>query len=579
MLAEAVEGEVKAPAPQVQPRRAAAPSRGLFERLQGWVLFAAIDGRGAKRARASAPFAPRGSRGFFILAMIPGLLLLLATGVIFWRPLPSDPPALSTIPVDAPPQTPAEKKLIRNIGVLRDGIWEAKLAPWSSVPYKGLGRVSNPDVHAALDALRGEIAAFGAGIGDHAAPGIHRDAFFLSQIADFRARLHTIDGELHGMRSITAYHLGLLALWAGDAADAEPQFRSVIDIAAKTQPIDAEGRQRLDGIAASASYGLGLAEAARGSWKSAIADFDGALTAACRAAADGGSNTQADFGFALGDANLVALDTRSIRNDRLVALLHARGDETARTAITSPTCAQLQAPATAPSGDADAEARALSASLAVAGDTTLAANLELRAALTGDRDLVQQLNFDADGVSAEAAQAQTLARAIAGLEPASDAVAGDGVDKSALADLQKISVLKARLAAQLRNGTLSEPEADPTWTWSDPALFVDWKTATASALADSILAEAQGVARDNPELASALYGAVIDNRGWLPAVAVSDAWWRLNTGTSLGFVATMLAVAAALTLALLLLLRRWRETYRTTFESYHHSDRLRAPES
>ena len=238
----------------------------------------------------------------------------------------------------------------------------------------------------------------------------------------------------------------------------------------------------------------------------------------------------------------------------------------------------MQAPAAAPSGDADAEARALSTALAVAGDPTLAANLELRAALMGNRDLVQQLNFDADGVGAEAAQAQTLARAIAGLEPAGDAVTGDGVDKSALADLQKISVLKARLAAQLRNGTLSEPEADAAWTWSDPELFVDWKKATASALADSILAEAQDVTRDNPELAAALYGVVIDNRGWLPAVAVSDAWWRLNTGTSLGFVATMLALAAALTLVLMLLLRRWRETYRTTFESYHHGDRLRAPE-
>jgi hypothetical protein len=381
------------------------------------------------------------------------------------------------------------------------------------------------------------------------------------------------------VRSITAYHLGLLALWAGDAADAAPQFESVAAIAQKTEPLDDEGRQRLDGIAASASYGLGLADAARGTWKKAIGEFDAALTAACRAAADGQSSAT-DTGLVLGRANLVPLDTRAIRNDRLIALLHARndGDEQGRIAATDPTCAQLLAPAAgAASGDADAEARALFSSLAIAGDPTLAANLQLRAALMGDRDVVQQLAFEGGDASAEALQAQSLARAIAGLDPQGDAGTG-GVDKSALSDLQHLSVLKARLNAQLQNATLSEPESDPTWNWSNPVLLRDWKKGTGAALAAALLARAGEVQADKPGLAAALYGVVIDNRGWLPATAVTDAWWRLNTGISLTFALAMLALAAAMTAVLVLILRRWRQTYRTTFESYHRDDRIHAPE-
>jgi hypothetical protein len=435
-----------------------------------------------------------------------------------------------------------------------------------------MARVSNPDVHTALASLLGEITAFGEAIGNRSPPGTHRDHVFLAQVADLRQRLSVIDAKLGGVRSITAYHLGLLALWAGDAADAEPQFASVVAIARKTAPVDDVGRQRLDGIEASAAYGLGLAEAGRGLWQKAIGDFDAALTASCRAAADGKLNTQADLGYALGRANLVTLDTRAIRNDRLIALLHARGG----VAVTSPTCGQLLSPAgSAPSGDADAEARALFASLSIAGDPTLAANLQLRAALMGERDVVQQLSFD--GADAELLQAQSLARTIAGLDPAADSGA-DGVDRSALADLQKLSILKSRLAAQLRNGTLAEPDSDPAWNWSDPALFHDWKKATAAAIATELLAKADSVRHDNPGLAAALYGAVIDNRSWLPGTDVFDAWWRLNTGTSLAFVFAMLALAAAITGVLLLVLNRWRQTYRTTFESWHHSDRLRAPE-
>ncbi len=570
MLAEAA--GVKSPPPQTPAKRIAAPSRGLLERARGWLLFTAIDGRSKPRARANAPFAPRSPRGFIILAMVPGIVLLLVAAMIFWRPVSADPDMLSVIPIDAPAQTPVERKLIQNIGVLREGIWEARLPPWSDVPVKGMARVSNPDVHAALESLLGEIAAFGEAIGNRSPPGVHRDRVFLGQIADLRQRLSAIDAKLGGVRSITAYHLGLLALWAGDAADAEPQFSSVVAIARKTAPVDDVGRQRLDGIEASAAYGLGLAEAGRGLWQKAIGDFDAALTASCRAAVDGKMNTQADFGYALGRANLVTLDTRAIRNDRLIALLHERGG----VAITSPTCGQLLSPAGgAPTGDAEAEARALFASLAAAGDPTLAVNLQLRAALMGERDVVQQLSFD--GADAELLQAQFLARAIAGLEQAGDTDAA-GVDKSALADLQKLSVLKSKLAAQLRNGTLSEPESDPAWNWSDPTLFRDWKNAAAAAIAAELLAKAEDVRRANPGLAAALYGVVIDNRGWLPGADVFDAWWRLNTGTSLAFVLAMLAVAAAITGVLLMVLRRWRRTYRTTFESWHHSDRLRAPE-
>jgi hypothetical protein len=570
MLAEAAEDSgVKAPPPQTPSKRRVASSRGLLDRVQGWLLFTAIDGRSVSRARANAPFEPRGSRGFVLLALVPGLLLLIATGVIFWRPILAEPDVLSTIPVDAPSQTPVERKLIGNIAMLRDGIWEAKLPPWSDVPLKGMARVSNPEVHADLVALLAEIRNFGDAIADHAPPNAHRDPVFLGQVADLRQRLGVIDGKLGGVRAVTAYHLGLLSLWAGDSADAEPQFASALDIARKTEPLDDVGKQRLDGIEASAAYGHGLAEAGRGLWQQAIADFDAALTASCRAAADSNNNMQGDTGFALGRANLVALDTRSIRNDRLIAMLHVK-----TAAVTSPSCGQLLSPSkTAPSGDADAEARALFAASSAAGDPTLAANLQLRAALMGARDTVQQLAFD--GGDAELGQAQALARAIAGLDPATDA---RGVDKSALADLQKISVLKARLAAQLRNGTLSEPENDPAWNWSDPSLFRAWKTATASALASELLGAADTARDDNPGLAAALYGVVLDNKSWLPGTAVFDAWWRLNTGTSLSFVLTMLLVAAAITGLLLLFLLRWRQTYRTAFESWHHSDRMRAPE-
>ncbi|MEI9886285.1 MAG: hypothetical protein WDN08_07230 [Rhizomicrobium sp.] len=568
MLAEAAQDRVKVPPAQ----RAAAQRRGLLERVKGWVLFTAVDGRGEKRARLNAPFEPRDRRGVVLLALIPGVLLLLATGAIFLRPLTAEPDALATIPVAVPAQTEVERKLIGKIVLLRDGLWEARLPPWSAVPFKGMARVSNPEVHAALDTLLGEITAFGAAIGNRAPPGIHRDRVFLGQVADFRARLHAIEVKLGGVRSVTAYHLGLLALWAGDAADAEPQFAGALAVARSAQPLDDAGRQRLDGIEASAAYGLGLAEAARGAWQNAIGDFDAALTASCRAAALG--KTQADFGFALGPANLVPLDTSSVRNDRLVALIGARnsGDGAARGAIVSPTCRQLLSPSkAAPRGDADAEARALFSSLSVADDPILAANLQLRAALMGERDVVQRLAFD--GADAEAMQAQALARAVAGLE-----AADGGVDKSALADLQKLGILKSKLAADLGNGALVEPESDPAWSWSDPTLFMAWKNAVARVLAAELLGRADEVRDGNPGLAVALYDVVLDNRGWLSDADVFDAWWRLNTGTSLAFVLAMLGVAAALTIILLLALRRWRQTYRTTFESHHHDDRVRAPE-
>lgn len=569
MLAEAVEDGVKSPP---QARRAAAPRRGLVERVRAWLAFTALDGRSAPRAAANAPFEPRGMQGFVLLALVPGLLLLLAVGTIFWRPLTAEPDSLSTIPVDVPAQTDVERSLVHNIAVLREGLWEARLPPWSDLPSKGLGRISNPQMHAELASLIGEIAALGASIANRAPPGVHRDRVIVGQIVDLQNRLRAMDSRLGGTRSVIAYHLGLLALWAGDAGDAEPQFASALAIVHNTQPLDDVGRHRLDGIEASSSYGLGLAEAGRGLWARAIADFDVALAAACRAASEGGSN--AGFGFVLGRPELVALDTRSIRNDRLIALLRARnlGDEAGRAAVTSPSCAQLQNPSrSAPSGDADAEARALFTALPAGGDTTLAANLQMRAALMGERDVVQRLSFE--GADAESMQAQALAHAIAGFEATDNAV-----DKSALADLQKLSVLRSKLAAQIANGTLSEPENDPAWVWSDPGLFVAWKTAVGAGVADELLAKADNVRDANPGLASALYGVVLDNRAWLSSTSVFDAWWRLNTGTSLDFVLTMLALAAGLSAALLLLLHRWRATYRTTFESYHHEDRLRAPE-
>lgn len=578
MLAEAIDDGVKTPPPappKAKARRKAASTRGLFDRFTGWTVFQGVDGRSEKRARTNGPFDPRSPRGIIGLALVPGVLLFAVTMALAWNPVSAEPDVLSTIPVDVPAQTSVERRLIQNIGVLREGIWEAKLPPWLVVPSKGMARVSNPDVHEALERLFTDLRNFGDPIGYRAPPGVRRDRVFLSQVSDLRQRLRVIDAQLGGVRSITAYHLGLLSLWAGDAAGAESQFQSVVDIARKTEPLDDEGQQRLDGIEASAAYGLGLAQAARGLWKPAIASFDSALLASCRAAVDSKTNTQADFGYVLNRDNLVALDTRAIRNDRLVALLRARnaGDDAARTAVTSPTCAQLINPAGAPRGDADAEARALFSSLAIVGDPVFAANLQLRAALLGERDVVQQLTFD--DASADIMQAQSLARAIVGL----DGIGGaNNVDKSALADLQKISVLKSRLGSQLQSGTLSEPEADPAWMWSDPELFVNWKSGVGSALAASLLARADGLTEHNPSLAAALYGVVIENRSWLPTVSVSDAWWRLNTGTSLAFVMWMLAISAAISGIVFLFLWRWRQTYRSTFESYHHDDRINAPE-
>ena len=575
MLADAVEDAAKSPQP-ARARAANGRSRALVDRIKAFLLFEAIDGRAADSARANGSFSLRRSRGLVLLAGMPGLLLLLAGGALSWHPLPGDPDTLSSIPVQPPSQTAIETKLIQRIGILREGIWEARLPPWASVPAKGLARVRNPEVHLKLEALLREIAGFGDAIADRGPPGVRRDRVFLGQIADLHARLKVIDAQLGGVRSMTAYHLGLLALWAGDAADAEPQFESVVQIAGRTEPLDDEGRRRMDGIAAGASYGLGLADAGRGLWKKAIGEFDAALTAACRATADG----EADTGFVLGRTSLVPLDTRAIRNDRLVALIHARndGDTAASTAATSPTCSQLLAPAAgAGRGDADAEARALSSTLSIAGDPTLAANIQMREALLGDRDAVQQLSFDGTDASAEALQAQSMARAIAGLDPIGESGLGD-LDKTALSDLQHLSVLNARLGAQLKNATLSEPESDPTWNWSDPALFHDWKKSVGAALAASLLARAGELEADNPGVAAALYNVVIDNRSWMPTAAVTDAWWRLNTGISLDFALVLLAMATALTVGLFLILRRWRETYRTTFESYHHDDRLHAPE-
>lgn len=566
MLAEAIQDGVKQPP---KARRSPARSRGWFDRLRGFVLFEAIDGRADKVANANGTFEDRRWRGLCAAALVPGVVVLATAVAIAWHPLTADPDTLSTIAVAAPSQTPAEKNLIGRITLLREGLWEARLTPWEEIPSKGMARVSNGEMHTALAVLVGEITTFGESVGNRAPPGVQRDRVFLAQIADYRARLKEIGDKLGGGRTIIAYHLGLLALWAGDDADAEPQFQSVLEIAQRTPSIDAVGRQRLDGLQASANYGLGLAQAARGDWKQAIADFDASLGAACRASADG----PGDSGFQLTADDLVALDTRAVRNDRLVALVRGRGNDDLR-AVTSPTCAQLMAPSkNAPTGDADAEARALFASLAVDGDPVLAANLALRAALMGERDTVQRLSLATGDVPSDVAQAQTLARAIAGLE--TDA---GGIDRSALNDLQHLSALKARLDVQLKNGSLSEPESDPTWNWSDPSLFGKWKAATASALAQAILAQASDATQDNPGLAAALYNVVLDNRGWMPASAVTDAWWRLNTGMSLGFALWTLAIAGALSGVLFLVLRRWRETYRTTFESWHHDDRLHAPE-
>ena len=547
-------------------------SRGLFYRLRSWVMFVAIDGRAEQRARSNAPFEPRSARAFVLLALVPGLFLLLLAAALFWRPLSAEPETLSTIPIDVPAQTAVERRLIQNIVLLREGIWEARLPAWSVLPSKGMARVSNTDIHAPMAALLSDIASFGETFASRATPGAHRDRVFLGQVSDLRAQLRAFDTKLGGVRSVTAYHLGLLALWAGDAADAEPQFQSVIAIAQKTEPLDDVGRQRLAGLEAAAAYGLGLAQAGRGQWRTAMASFDSALTAACRAAAL--NNIQADFGFTLNAANLVPLDTRSIRNDRLVALLAARNssDETARLAVTNPSCAQLLSPSKyAPSGDADAEARSLFNTLSVAGDPILAANLQLRAALMGDRDVVQRLAFD--NGDAEAAQAQSLARAVSGIEQSDNSV-----DKSALADLQKLSQLKSQLAAGLGNGTLAEPESDPAWNWSDPTVFMDWKNSVASVLAAELLAKAEDVRAGNPGLAAALYGLVLDNSAWFSTSDVVDAWWRLNTGISLAFALSLLAMAAALSAGCALILSAWRKTYRTTFESYHHDDRVRAPE-
>ena len=567
MLADAIQDGVKAPA---KPQRSRAPTRGMFDRLRGLVLFEAIDGRDHRTANANGAFERRSARGLYAAALIPGVLLFLAAGAFAWHPLNADPDTLTTLAVSAPSQTPAEKNVIGKIALLREGIWEARLTPWEEIPSRGMARVSNDEMHGALAELIGQITTFGQTVGDRAPPGIVRDRVFLAQIADYRTQLKAIEAKLGMGRSILAYHFGLLALWAGDAADAEPQFQNVLEIAQRTQPIDAVGRQRLDGLQASAHYGLGLAAAARHDWGKAIADFDASLLAACRASADG----PGDSGFKLTSANLVALDTRAVRNDRLIALVRGRADNDLR-AVTSPSCAQLMSPPAkaATSGDADAEARALFASLAIDGDPVLAANLELRAALMGERDTVQRLNFDGTDATADVMQAQSLARAIAGL----DTEAG-GVDRSALTDLQHLSALKTRLDNQLRAGSLSEPASDPTWNWSDPSLFGKWKAAVASSLASTILSQAADATQDNPGLAAALYNVVLDNRGWMPASAVTDAWWRLNTGMSLGFALWMLAIASALSAVLFLILRRWRQTYRTTFESWHHEDRLHAPE-
>ncbi|MBL6853277.1 MAG: hypothetical protein ISS15_14855 [Alphaproteobacteria bacterium] len=566
MLAEAIQDGVKAPAKR---RRRAAPSRGLFDRLRGFVLFEAVDGRGTKAANTNGPFEERRSLGLYVAAAIPGLVLLATAGALAWHPLKADPDTLTTIAISAPSQTPVERKLIGKVALLREGLWEARLTPWEEIPSKGMARVSNGDMHEALADLIGEITTFGQTVDDRAPPGIVRDRVFLAQIADYRSQLKAIEAKLGTGRSIIVYHLGLLALWAGDAADAEPQFQSLLEIAQRTEAIDAVGRQRLDGLQASANYGLGLAAAARHDWSRAITDFDASLGAACRASADG----PGDSGFKLTTANLVALDTRAVRNDRLIALVRGRSDDDLH-AITSPTCAQLMAPAkAAPTGDADVEARALFGSLAIDGDPVLAANLELRAALMGERDTVQRLYFDGAGASADVMQAQSLARAVAGL----DTEAG-GVDRSALTDIQHLSALKARLDNELRGGSLSEPESDPTWNWSDPSLFGKWKAAVGASLAGALLAQAADAAHDNPGLAAALYNVVLDNSSWMPASSVTDAWWRVNTGMSLGFALWMLAISASLSGVLFLILKRWRETYRTTFESWHHEDRLHAPE-
>ena len=251
--------------------------------------------------------------------------------------------------------------------------------------------MSDPEVHAALASLLSEIANFGDAIADRAAPNVRRDPVFLGQGAELRQRLGVVDSKLGGVRSITAYHLGLLALWAGDAADAEPQFASVVSIAQQTAPLDDVGRRRLAKTVDVRGLRSGPGSGGARPMAKGHCDFDLALTASCRAAADDKTNRQADYGFILGRANLVALDTRAIRNDRLIALLNARNSGDGRVAVTSPNLQQLAMPAKgAASGDADAEARALFASLSVAGDPTLAANLQLRAALMGERDVVQR---------------------------------------------------------------------------------------------------------------------------------------------------------------------------------------------
>ncbi len=170
MLAEAA--GVKSPPPQTPAKRIAAPSRGLLERAKGWLLFTAIDGRNESRARANAPFAPRNPRGFVLLAMVPGILLLLATAAIFWRPIAADPDMLSSIPIDTPAQTPVERKLIRNIALLREGIWEARLPPWSEIRSRAWRASAIPRCMPRSRRCSARSPAFGETIGDRSPPGV-----------------------------------------------------------------------------------------------------------------------------------------------------------------------------------------------------------------------------------------------------------------------------------------------------------------------------------------------------------------------------------------------------------------------
>jgi hypothetical protein len=566
--------------------RAAKTKQKLQLSLLGLFIHSLIDGRPDDVTLDNGSFDARSRWKFLLWAAAPGLFLL-ALGLALAMPAPfwSTSEPLTNLPIAARQLTSVERDLIGTNSTLRGGVWEAVLLPWSMIPADGMSKIGDPGRWEKADEFRKSITAAGESIEFHAPLGqgidnarrtsllALRQSFTTDRIdvtVPISANVPVIDMK----RPIGSYHFALLSLWAGYANDAGTQFERALLSAQGTlkevraaPTADTTAVPRLEGIIIASHYGLGLVAAALHDNPGAIAHYDAALKEACDVMAAGGD----EQGYSFDGTNyLVPLSLRSIRNDRLVALLQLRSAGTSSDLnALSPSCTQLRQGA-GMIGDERLQILALTQTSAVRADPFFQANLELWAARLADRDLVAGLFFDTTNAPERVASAQAIARTVVGLDP--PPTNGSQADLHAIGLLRKLSNLKATLNAGLRIGDLHKPELDADASADDTLRYNRWIAEVSQEVSAPLVAWALAHQSDDRPQAAALEHAIVD-AGWLQPWAQRTSWCLLYFGMTFPAVLWLAGSALLVSLIWTLGLVRVRATYRETFNNYHKTSR------